>query len=323
MSDIMQEMTSAITALREEVNKKSVDQEKVAKLNEVLDKHEEANQELTKKLNEEKSAREDLEAKYNEIEAELKRSTLPSEKKEEKSEELKAFEKFLLEGKEGIFGSAEAKTLRTDNNPNGGYLAPSEYVNEIIKKITEISPVRQVARIITTTAKEIEIPKRNTLVSGGWVGELGTASSSNSTYDLEKIPVNKMMVYTDISVEMLRDAAFDMRQEISSDVSEDFAQLGGAAFINGDAVKKPEGLLQNSNVGEYNSGSAAALTADSLFAIQGEIKSGYDLTWMFNRKTLHQHIRTLKDGSGQYLLQMGLGSLPNTVAGVPYVLQRS
>ena len=242
------------------------------------------------------------------------------DKKEEASKELKSFEKFLSLGEKEYSRALEEKTLRTDNSTNGGYLAPAEYANEIIKDITEISPVRQVARVIKTSAKEIEIPKRTGLVSGGWVGEIEAASSSNSTYGMEKISVNKMMVYSDISVEMLQDSAFNMRQEISSDVAEDFARIEGAAFVSGNGVKKPEGLLSNEDVATYNSGNASELTADSLFEIQGEVKAGYDLTYMMNRKTLHQHVRTLKDNNGQYLLQMGLGSLPNTIAGVPYAL---
>jgi len=316
----MTEINSALKEIRSEFEKKSVNQEKVAKLEAILEKQENANQELVKKINEEKASREDLEAKYNDIEAELKRGSLVGEKKEEASKELKSFEKFLSLGEKEYSRVLEEKTLRTDVNTNGGYLAPAEYVNEIIKDITEISPVRQVARVIRTSAKEIEIPKRTGLVSGGWVGEIEAASSSNSTYGMEKISVNKMMVYSDISVEMLQDSAFNMRQEISSDVAEDFARIEGAAFVSGNGVKKPEGLLSNEHVATYNSGDASELTADSLFEIQGEIKAGYDLTYMMNRKTLHQHVRTLKDNNGQYLLQMGLGSLPSTIAGVPYVL---
>ena len=43
---------------------------------------------------------------------------------------------------------------------------------------------------------------------------------------------------------------------------------------------------------------------------------------MLNRKTLHAHIRTLKDTYGQYLFVPSLGSrdMPNTIAGIPYVL---
>jgi len=316
----MHDINATLIEIREECEKKNADLGKIANLEAVLEKQEKSNQDLMKKINEEKASKEEVEAKFANLEAELKRGSLAGEQKEEASKELKSFEKFLCLGEKQFSKQIEEKTLRTDTDTNGGYLAPSQYVNEIIKEITEISPVRQVARVIRTNSKEIEIPKRTGLVSGGWVGELESSSSSNSSYGMEKITVNKMMVYSDISVEMLQDAAFNMRQEISSDVAEDFAKLEGAAFINGNGVKKPEGLLANADISSYNSGAAAALTADSLFEIQGELKAGYDLAFMMNRKTLHQHVRTLKDNNGQYLLQLGLGALPNTIAGLPYVL---
>ncbi len=317
----MHDINSALSEIRAEVEKKNADLGKVANLEAILDKQEKSNQDLMKKLNEQKASQEEAETKFASLEAELKRGSLAGEKKEAVSQELKSFEKFISLGeKQFTREEAEVKSLRTDIDTNGGYLAPAQYVNEIIKEITEISPVRQVARVIRSNAKEIEIPKRTGLVSGGWVGELETASSSNSSYGMEKITVNKMMVYSDISVEMLQDSAFNMQQEISADVAEDFAKIEGNAFINGNGVKKPEGLLFNDDVSEYNSGAAAALTADSLFEIQGELKAGYNLSYMMNRKTLNQHVRTLKDSNGQYLLQLGLGALPNSIAGLPYVL---
>jgi HK97 family phage major capsid protein len=121
---------------------------------------------------------------------------------------------------------------------------------------------------------------------------------------------------------MLRFAAFNIESEIRSDLVEDLAQQEGADYINGNGINKAEGILTNANIGEYNSGAAGALTSDSLMEIQGELKTGYNPSFMFNRKTLHQHIRVLKGTSNDhYLFQPALnGGVPNTVAGVPYVL---
>lgn len=321
MSDL-DKMNEALGFIRDEVKSASPRLDNLEKAHAELDKQEKENQKLMTELAEKANKATELEEKMVSLEADLKRGNFAGEKKAEKTEELKGFEAMLVKGVKTAHMEGELKFLRTDNNENGGYLAPSEYSNEIIKKITEVSPVRQVARVIPTTSKELKIAKRSGLVSGGWVGEGAAASASNSTYGEESLRPEKMMVYTDISIEMLRDAAFNMRNEITSDISEDFAKLEGAAFISGDGVGKPEGLLTNANVGTYNSGDASALTADSLFAIQGEIPSGYNLSWMLNRKTLHQHVRTLKNGSGDYLFQMGLGStdMPNTIAGEPYFL---
>ena len=316
MSDFEQKHIEALEALR-----KGVSKEMEEKIHSLLDAQEEKNQAKIKELSEKAAKTEELEEKMNSLEADFKRG-IGGEEKAAKTQELKGFEVLLKKGLVNTRGSEEFKYLRSDNNEDGGYLAPYEYMNEIIKKITEISPVRQVSRVISTSSKEVRIPKRTGLVTGGWVGEGQAASQSNSTYGDEVLRAEKMMVYTDITLELLRDSAFDMRREITADVAEDFAKLEGAAFVNGNAVNKPEGLLTNADVGYVVSGAAAGLTADALYEIQGEIPTGYNLTWMFNRKTLHKHIRTLKDGSGEYLFQPNLGAadMPNTVAGLPYVL---
>jgi HK97 family phage major capsid protein len=291
MSDFEQKHIEALEALR-----KGVSKEMEEKIHSLLDAQEEKNQAKIKELSEKAAKTEELEEKMNSLEADFKRG-IGGEEKAAKTQELKGFEVLLKKGLVNTRGSEEFKYLRSDNNEDGGYLAPYEYMNEIIKKITEISPVRQVSRVISTSSKEVRIPKRTGLVSGGWVGEGLAASQSNSTYGDEVLRAEKMMVYTDITLEILRDSAFDMRREITADVAEDFAKLEGAAFVNGNAVSKPEGLLTNADVDFVVSGAAAGLTADALYEIQGEIPTGYNLTWMFNRKTLHKHIRTLKDGN--------------------------
>ena len=317
MSDnFEQKHMEALNALRAGVSK-----EMEEKINNLLDAQETKNQAKLKEIQEKANRAEELENRLNSIEADLKRG-IGGEEKQAKSQELKSFENLLIKGTFKMNNSEELKYLRQDDNANGGYLAPAEYANEIIKKITEVSPVRSVARVISTNRKEIQFPKRTGLVSGGWVGEGQTASQSNSAYGEETIKAEKIMVYTDISFELLNDSAFNMRSEITSDIAEDMAKLEGSAFISGNGVNKPFGLLSASGIGETNSGSASALTGDSLYTIQGEIPTGYNLTWMLNRKTLNAHIRTLKDTYGQYLFVPSLGTrdVPNTVAGLPYVL---
>lgn len=317
MSDnFEQKHMEALNALRAGVSK-----EMEEKINSFLDIQETKNQAKFKDIQEKANKAEELENRLNSIEADLKRG-IGGEEKQAKSQELKSFENLLIKGTLKMNGSEELKYLRQDDNVNGGYLAPAEYANEIIKKITEVSPVRSVARVISTSKKEIQFPKRTGLVSGGWVGEGQDASQSNSAYGEETLKAEKLMVYTDISFELLNDSAFNMRSEITSDIAEDMAKLEGSAFVSGNGVNKPFGLLSASGVGETNSGSASALTGDSLYTIQGEIPTGYNLAWMLNRKTLNAHIRTLKDTYGQYLFVPSLGTrdVPNTVAGLPYVL---
>ena len=319
MSNFQQEHMEALNAIRDETKRLSPEQKD--QINSLLDAQEAKSQAKIKEIQEKVNRIEELEKQYNSLEADLKRG-LGGDQKQAKTQELKAFEELLIKGSAKMLINPEVKFLRQGDNTDGGYLAPAEYANEIIKKITEVSPVRSVARVVNTSAKEIRFPKRTGLVAGGWVAEAQTSTQSNSTYGKDTIKTEKMMVYTDISFELLNDSVFNIRNEIINDIAEDMARLEGAAFVNGNGVNKPLGLLQAPGIGETNTGSASALTGDSLYAIQGEIPTGYNLAWMLNRKTLHAHIRTLKDTYGQYLFVPSLGSrdMPNTIAGIPYVL---
>jgi HK97 family phage major capsid protein len=117
---------------------------------------------------------------------------------------------------------------------------------------------------------------------------------------------------------MISDAAFDVEQEINNQITREFAKREGAAFIKGDGVGKPQGIVTNTDIQEVNSGVSNDITADSLIEIAGELKDGYNPAYMLNRRTLAR-IRTLKGGDGHYLWQPGLGQgIPNTINGLPY-----
>lgn len=312
---------TAISELREVVEKgldATVEgKAKIEKINKHMDEIEESNQKLVVEMEEGKKIREELTAKYEALELALAKMPNGSAK-DEKSVEFKAFEKFVINGNQGM-DAEELKYLRTDIGPDGGFLVPTEMSNEIIKNITEVSPMRGIARVRTIGTKSMEFPRRTGLVSGGWVGEGGTSTNSESTYGEEEIFAEKLMVYSEITTEMLQDSAFNMETEINMDVAEDFAQLEGAAFVNGDGVKKPYGFLNDTDIQIVNSGVADNITADSLIEITGELKDGYNAVYTMNRRTLAD-IRQLKDGNGQYLWQPGLAAgLPNTINGERYV----
>lgn len=302
-------------------------QQKIARIEAEMDKKIEAkNAELMSKLAEEKKAQEDLKERYDSLEKKLSRAPKGALAEAAKSSEYKAFENFLRwghpEGKDafqGFSGSIQTKYLRTDINTDGGYLAPEEYVEEIIKKITEISPVRQVSRVRSTTRDSIAIPARTTLLQAYWVGEGAPMTEVQSNYGIETIKVNKLAAYSVATMEMLTDAAFNMESEINQDLVERFAEKEGDAFINGDGVEKPQGILEDADIEVINSGVANDIDADSLITITGQLKTGYNPMFMLNRKTLAR-IRRLKDGNGQYLWQAGLADgQPNLIVGYPYV----
>ena len=235
----------------------------------------------------------------------------------------KAFELYCRKGIEKL-SDAEKKALTVSNDTTGGYLAPPEYIRELLKTVTEISPIRSIAKIRSTGQRSIQVPKRTGQFSAEWVAESGTrAETTGYQVGLEEIPAHEHYALVDISEQDLEDTVFDLEAEMQSEFAEQFAKAEGTAFVSGNAVGKPEGFMTNSSVGEVVSGNATAITADGLISLVHGIKSEYakNGTFVFNRTTLSS-IRKLKDTAGQYVFQAGMmltGGVTNTVLGYPYV----
>ena len=302
-------------------SKQSVDplvETKLANIEKELDKYEAVNQQLTKAQAEQKN----LEERVNSFETMMKRPTSGA-KTEEVDLAIKSFDKFLRKGKESL-DDLEIKALSVSNDTSGGFLAPEEYVRELIKTITEISPVRTIASVRSTAQKSIKMPSRTATFTAQWVAENGTRSETTGyTTNLEEIPTHELYALQDISEQELEDSVFDLESEMRQEFATQFAKAEGESFITGNSVGKPEGILTNSDVASTNSGASAALTGDGLIQLVHDIKTDYGRngSFMFNRSTLAS-IRKLKDSAGQYVFQAGMmltAGVPNTILGYPYL----
>lgn len=320
---LAQEQTEGVKALREEneVLKEQMGEtsEKFIKAEKALGDMETTNQDFIKKFKEQEDASKEMDQKMEDMEKKMFRiKANGGAESQEKSDEYKACIKHIQFGKAGL-SPEEFKLLRTDSDPDGGTLVIPEIAMEILKPITEISQMRLVARVMTTSSKSVIINKRTGLLNGGWVGERKTAPTDSSTYGEEEIPVNKLMVEVIATTEMIQDSWANVVGEITTDAAEDFAQLEGAAFVNGDGVKKPFGFINDSNLQQVVTGNATLLTADSIITIAGELKTGYNATYLLNRRTIAA-VRLLKDDESQFLWQPGLATgNPNTLNGSPYI----
>ena len=291
---------------------------KLQAIEEKLDSLEDINQEITQA----KQAQDGIKEQVDNLETFMKRPNSGLEAKQV-DEGLAAFEAFCRKGLEGL-DDVEKKALTVSNDSTGGYLAPPEYVRELLKTVTEISPVRSVARVRSTGQRSIQVPKRTSQFSAQWVAEAGTRSETTGyEVGLEELPAHELYALVDISEQNLEDTVFDLEAEMQSEFAEQFAKAEGTAFVSGNSVGKPEGLLTNSSVSESNSGNGTALLADGLITLVHSIKSEYSRngSFMFNRSTLSA-IRKLKDTAGQYVFQAGMSlqaGVPNTILGYPYV----
>ncbi|MEI7606864.1 MAG: phage major capsid protein [Rhodospirillaceae bacterium] len=235
--------------------------------------------------------------------------------------ETKAFAGFIRHGRESL-DYHEVKSLRVSDDTAGGYLAPEQFVNELLRNLVLVSPVRSIARVSTTSAGNVILPKRTSTLTASWVGETDTRAASQAAYGQAQYPVAELACYTDVSNSLLEDAAFDIASELAFDFSEQFGKTEGAAFVNGDGVLKPRGFMTDTSITSVNSGDAAKITADSLLSLYHALPTFYsaNAVWGMNRTTLGA-IRTLKDKNDRYILSFdGMPNAPAmTILGRPVV----
>ena len=302
--------------------------EKIEKINRVLDKLEERNQELTRKISETENQKQDLkdaEERVKELETRVAKlgssNADPAvERKIKLNEELRNLRMYCEDGGRA---DIEKRYLRSDSNPNGGFLMKESNDAEIIKPITEMTPLRQYARVKRQSILRNNFTTRDTIVTGYWAGEGTTITASNSTYGKRGVQLHENRFKTLATLQALMGSEWDLESEITGDIAESKAQMEGAAFISGNGVSKPFGMITRlvADSRLYASGSASALTWDAIVEITGQLKTGYSPMYMMNRKTLAD-LRTLQAPDGSYAWQPGnmAAGVPNQIAGYSYML---
>ncbi|MFG1345233.1 phage major capsid protein [Xanthobacter autotrophicus DSM 431] len=257
--------------------------------------------------------------RLDKIEAKLNRPAGTERKGDEPTLERKAFGTYLRLG--AAAPADELKTLVVSSDPQGGYLAPTELSAEFIRDLTEYSPIRTLASVRTTGSPSVTYPKRTGITNAKWKGELQTSEASEPGFGQLEIPIREVNTFVDISNQLLADSAGMAESEVRLALAEDFGQKEGAAFVEGNGVLEPTGLLTDPSLAYTANGHATALGSDALITLMYALPAAYRQrgTWLMNGSTLTT-IRKLKDGQGNYLWQPAYAAdTPETILGRPVV----
>lgn len=255
------------------------------------------------------------------LETRLNRPGNQQEQRNEPAPEQRAFTNYLRRGEHGL-SADEIRAMTVSTDSAGGFLVPENFVAELLKGIVQFSPVRQYARVMQIGGADVTMPKRTGTMTAAWVSETGDRSATQPTYGEVKLTPFEAACYVDISNQLLEDAAFDLASEVAFDGAEEFGRLEGAAFVAGDGVGKPKGILAETSIATVVTGNASTLgtaPADKLIDAFYALPAAYraSATWGMNALTLAA-VRKLKDSQGNFLWQPGLvNGQPDTILGRP------
>ncbi|HWK14817.1 MAG TPA: phage major capsid protein [Rhizobiaceae bacterium] len=266
-----------------------------------------------------KGSGEEVEKGIKRLEQKLGRPAIIRNAPKPEEVEKKAFASYLRLG--NGTPAEELKTLNVSSDPQGGYLAPAEMSTEFIRDLVEFSPVRSVASVRTTGAPSVSYPKRTGITNAKWKGEMQAQEGSEPAFGQAEIVVKEVNTFVDISNQLLADSAGQAEAEVRLALAEDFGQKEGAAFLNGDGVLQPMGVMNDPNILHTVNGHATNLSADKLIDLLYSLPAQYRNagSWAMNGTTLAS-VRKLKDGQNNYLWQPSFqAGEPETILGRPVV----
>ena len=172
----------------------------------------------------------------------------------------------------------------------------------------------------------------------GWVGEKD-ARPETTTPQLVEIVFNMMELFANPATtqKTLDDARLDIEQWLANEVSTEFAEQEGAAFIAGDGVNKPRGILAYGTVANsswawgkigftvtgkadgFLAPTASVSPADALYDAYYGLKPSFrnGAEWIMSDATMGT-VRKFKDADGQNLWQPPSGTAElATILGKP------
>lgn len=225
--------------------------------------------------------------------------------------------------KGGLTASEAAKSMNTVTDEDGGFLVPRQMSSRIIELLVEVSPIRQLATVESTSGNSLDIIVEEGTPGATWVHELeDRATGAAAKFGKEQLPVNEMYSFPVLTRNMIDDQDRDLESWLVGRASEDFAQAEGLAFVSGNGIKKPQGLLHGATNGAANvvaNGHATVLQADGVIDLTYALQSTYarNGSFLINRASMGE-IRKLKDSQNRYLWEpsMQVGQ-PGTLLGYP------
>jgi HK97 family phage major capsid protein len=238
------------------------------------------------------------------------------------AEHAQAFNKFFRKGVDAGLSDLEIKAkLNTQSDPDSGYLVTPEMETAIDRVLGTVSTVRSLARSMNISTDTYKKLINVGGASSGWVGE-SEARPETDTPKLREIAINTAELFANpaSTQKALDDASIDIAAWLAEEVSIEFAEQEGAAFVNGNGVNKPRGILAYDKVANasyawgktgfivsgkaasFADASATASPADAFIDLHYALKQGYRTNASFLMSDLTMgKVRKFKDAEGAFI----------------------
>jgi HK97 family phage major capsid protein len=212
-----------------------------------------------------------------------------------------AFCKYIKNGAEADLSKLEKKSLVRPAVNEAGYSITHKMKEYIEALLVQNSSMRQISNVIEVSTDTLEIIEDREGITSGWTSGVSIDESQETAFSKRSVHVHELYVQPKVTQKLIDDPMVDVEEWLSKKLVNSFVVQENKAFISGDGVGKPRGILSYSNIEKVES-SVKDFNADKVLELFFSIKEIYadDTKFLMSRDAL-QKIRTLKDKNGQYL----------------------
>lgn len=254
------------------------------------------------------------------------------------------------------FGDVQARQWCRDNlgteyrdlggqvNSLGGALVFEDFSNTIIRLVETFGVAMNLAQRVTMSSDTLLVPKRLTGVTGYWIGENTTITTSDPTATMVQLVAKKLAIATKVSNELLADNAISVADWLAQEYATEMASRIDDAFFNGTGASSYGGIrgLAQIDDGTHTASVVSAASGNTSLAaldIDDYLKALASLpryaigtsAWYMHPAVYHQSVQRMMLSSGT----AGSGTIgalaggntaanlaqgtPNTFLGLPVV----
>lgn len=179
--------------------------------------------------------------------------------------------------------------LNTQTGTQGGYTVPTEFLPALLAFASEAAIVRKRATLVPMAARTVQVPVLDVVTApsagdtaflGGvvarWTEEAGSVPETEPTFKQIELINHELMGYTKISNTLVADNAVGLETFLLNLFGRAIAWYEDYAFLRGDGVGKPLGLLNANALISVSRSAASAFALTDAATMLSKMLPGWD-----------------------------------------------
>ena len=148
-------------------------------------------------------------------------------------------------------GPISYRSLVTSNAASGGNIVPTDFYDQLLAHLVEVSGLLQAGPTIVNTAggESLQFPRTTSHTTAALTGQTSSITEVDPQFGLVTLTAFKYGAFLQVSRELLDDSAVDLVGYLAMSAGRAIGNAFGADLVTGTGTNQPSGLVANSTQG--------------------------------------------------------------------------